>query len=90
METNVKAKKQEAKHNEKHRTTNGEDIKLVQVEGVEVKKEPKISVSYTLKACKNNNAKLLKGKVITEEQFNTLEEIRVEATKKFIAQQYGL
>ncbi len=87
--------KQEEVQNKKLRGTNGEDIKKLNVKGeeeikVKKKKEQKVSVSYTLKSFKNNNRKLAECETITPEQYATLEEIRTEATQKYINSEYGL
>lgn len=84
---------QQVKHDKKHRGTNGEEIKELSVIGTEEVKggrKQKVSVSYTLKASKSNNEKLLDANVISQEQYKIIEDIRIEATKKFIAEQYGL
>lgn len=52
-------------------------------------KQKKVSVSYTLKACKKNNDKLLYAGVITNAEWSKLETIRENALKQWINKEYG-
>lgn len=82
----MNVKEQEKRHNEKNRTTNGEDIKEIKVEVEEVKevKKQAISKSYTLKALGKNIDKLEKVELITKEEAETLRGIKSKAIMKYM------
>jgi len=61
----------------------------VQAEIVKPKKRT-TSVSYTLKALAKNNMQIKKAGLISEEDFNTLEEIRKKATRLHIEASFDL
>lgn len=54
------------------------------------KKEQKVSVSYTLKAMKNNIDKLIENKIITAEDGKTMTAIHKKAVQHWIGLEMGI
>ena len=53
-------------------------------------KQPKISVSFTLKSLKNNITRLAEAKMLTEEELRKLKEIQQTAVKRWIGHEFEL
>ncbi len=88
-----KAKAQEARNEEKNRTTNGEEIKEIKAtEEVVTEEKPKrtqaVSISYTLKAFSNNIEKLSEAGMITEEERLKAMQVKDAAVSKYIKDKF--
>lgn len=66
------------------------NVKDLPVTSEEVKPKSKKSVSYALKAIRTHVKTLKDGGVLDDNQEKTIMEYVQGATKKFIAQEYGL
>jgi hypothetical protein len=65
------------------------EIEVERVEPKEkIKKIQKVSISYTLKSFGKNNDKLWEAKMITEEQYVRLTEIKNLAVEQYILSEY--
>lgn len=70
--------------------SNTKDLKERPVQAEEVKPKSRKSVSYALKAIRVHVKTLKDGGVLDSNQETTIMEYVQGATKKFIAQEYGL
>ncbi len=93
MTAQERAKAQEEKDAKKNRDTNGKDVK--EVKGKEdgealepTKKKQAVSISYTLKALKNNIQKLRKADMIDEIDEMEMIKIYSRAVSKYIEDKF--
>lgn len=75
------------------KTTTPNITKLEEIEVKEEimgKKEKKVSITYTLRAFKNNADKLRLAKMITEEEEKTLKDIHAKMLNRWIGIEMGI